>query len=49
MGKDSGEDIKKDIVATVEEHTQLPPLIPPHDTSTPTDTITMQDVPNKSG
>ena len=29
--------------------TQLPPLSPPHDTSTPIDTIIVQDVPNNSG
>ena len=28
--------------------TQLPPLRPPHDTSTPADTITLQNVPNNS-
>ena len=43
-----------DIVATTKEQqteqsvpdTQLPPLSPPHDTSTHIDTITMQDIPN---
>ena len=28
--------------------TQLPPLSPPHDTFTPTDTITIKDVPDNS-